>query len=213
MNVIFDLDGTLIDSSASILAGFTAAFAESGRTPVVALDAGIIGPPLRATLARLAGSDDAALLDALAARFKAHYDHHGYRETTVFPGVADTLAELHRRRLPLYIATNKRLAPTLKILDFLGWADWFDGVYALDFWTPPATDKREMIRRVLAENALESTASLYVGDRAEDGHAAAGNTLAFALAAWGYGDPEAGLPADWRRLDAPDQLLDLVTTS
>jgi phosphoglycolate phosphatase len=203
--IIFDLDGTLIDSSASILAGFAGAFAGEGVTPTQPLVQEIIGPPLKDTLAILAGSRDSSLIDRLAERFKQHYDTAGYRATTVFDGVPEMLRALHGGAKTLHIATNKRLHPTLKILDHLGWSGLFGQVKALDAWSPPAVNKAEMIRRLMAEERIAPDTALYVGDREEDFSAATANGLAFALAAWGYG----GAPeiAGCLRLDTPAALL------
>lgn len=206
--IIFDLDGTLIDSSASILAGFAGAFAAEGLSPTQALRPEIIGPPLKETLAILAGSTDSALIDRLAGHFKAHYDTVGYRETTVFDGIPEMLAGLAGQGIPLHIATNKRLTPTRRILDFLGWSAYFRTVRALDAWEPAVGSKREMIARQLAEEALPASSTLYVGDREEDFLAASANHLQFALAAWGYG----GAPALDRitPLKTPAELVTLA---
>lgn len=59
-HILFDLDGTLIDSAPAILASFRDAFARAGLTPVIPIDDSIIGPPLTETLQLLAGSKDAA---------------------------------------------------------------------------------------------------------------------------------------------------------
>jgi len=202
--IIFDLDGTLIDSSKSILAGFAAAFAEEGLTPTRPLMPDVIGPPLRETLTVLAGSADAAVIDRLAERFKAHYDTEGYKQTTVFDGVPEMLQSLWQGGRPLHIATNKRLHPTLKILAHLGWQKFFREVKALDAWSPPAKNKSEMIGRLLVEAAIPFDSALYVGDREEDYLAASANKLAFAHAAWGYGAMPAILGS--RQLTAPNQL-------
>ena len=206
--LVFDLDGTLIDSSRSILAGFAAAFDELGRAPVAALEPGIIGPPLKETLALLAGTEDPAVIEPLAAGFKRHYDTEGYKATEVFPGVPQMLAAL-AARFPLYIATNKRIGPTRSILGHLGWSGHFRDVHALDSFSPPAKNKREMIARVLSTHGLDAARTLYVGDRDEDEHAAAGNGLPFALACWGYGVP-AGIadaaPGTRWLLHRPDDL-------
>ena len=193
--VIFDLDGTLIDSSKSILAGFAGAFAAEGRQPVRPLTADVIGPPLKATLALLAGSDDPVLIERLADQFKAHYDSEGYKKTTVFEGVPEMLATLHERGVPLHIATNKRLLPTQKILAHLGWIRFFGCVRALDAWSPAAAHKADMIGRQLGELNLTATDTIYVGDRKEDADAAAANGMPFAFAAWGYGAPPTDIEA------------------
>ncbi|MBU3694943.1 MAG: hypothetical protein FGM40_08975 [Rhodocyclaceae bacterium] len=185
-NLLFDLDGTLIDSAPSILAGFNAVMERHGITPKVPLDSRLIGPPLLPTLARLCGSDDAAALQAMAATFKAWYDTEGYRLTAVYPGIDAALRDL-ATRATLHIVTNKRIHPTRQILDHLGWASLFAGVYAQDAFEPPLASKAAVIGRVLTDHGIDPARALYVGDRAEDGEAATANGLRFAWAAWGYG--------------------------
>ncbi len=185
--LVFDLDGTLIDSSRGILESLRGAFAACGRKPVRALAADVIGPPLRETLALLAGSADKAVVGPLAEAFKTHYDDQGYRLTEVFPGVEELLRQLAALGYPMLIATNKRLRPTLLILEHLGWAELFGGVYALDAFEPPARDKSAMLGAILSQHRFAPEATLYIGDRDEDGAAAAANAMPFAWAAWGYG--------------------------
>ena len=60
--ILFDFDGTLIDSARSILAGFELALAREGLQAAVPLSASLIGPPLPKTLAKLAGTEDPAVI-------------------------------------------------------------------------------------------------------------------------------------------------------
>ena len=202
-NLVFDLDGTLIDSSSSILEGLRGAFAACGRLPAEPLAAELIGPPLGETLARLAATEDEAVLRPLAEAFKAHYDSVGYRLTEVFPGVAEMLAALAAVGYPMFVATNKRLRPTLLILHHLGWAPLFRGVHALDAFEPPLRDKSAMLGRILGIHGLAPAATLYIGDRDEDGAAAAANAMPFAWASWGYGGGRQATPPAWLRLHRP----------
>ena len=188
--IIFDLDGTLIDSAPAILAGFEAAFIECGLSPKVLLTSSVIGPPLMETLATLAGSNDPAILSPLAVAFKTYYDNTGYLETKAFPGVAPMLEDLRDRGHSLYVATNKRIYPTLRIIELFGWQDYFLGVYALDSFTPPLGNKSELLGRLLTELRLAADETLYVGDRDEDGEAAAANNMEFLMAVWGYGQQQ-----------------------
>ncbi|MBV5349668.1 HAD hydrolase-like protein, partial [bacterium] len=64
--IIFDFDGTLIDSAPAILNAFAAALNEKDLTPHTPLNTSIIGPPLKETLIRLSGSDDAELIESLS---------------------------------------------------------------------------------------------------------------------------------------------------
>jgi phosphoglycolate phosphatase len=185
--LIFDLDGTLIDSSEGILCAFRGAFAAAGSEPVRPITSDIIGPSLIETLALLAGTDDVDVLDSLVQEFKAAYDNEGYKSTTGFPGVEKILRELADEGRELFIATNKRLLPTQRILIHFGWEYLFRGVYALDSFDPPLRSKAEMIRRILEIHGLERQHTTYIGDRQQDGDAAVANGLCFGFAAWGYG--------------------------
>ena len=185
-SLVFDLDGTLIDSAPSILAGFAAVVRQHGITPQVPLDSRLIGPPLLPTLARISGVSAPDMLDAMAATFKAWYDAEGYTRTVVYPGIDAALHAL-ADRARLYIVTNKRIHPTRQILGHLGWAPLFSGVYAQDAFAPPLPSKAAVIGQVLSMHGIDPAGALYVGDRAEDGEAATANGLAFAWATWGYG--------------------------
>ena len=209
--VLFDLDGTLIDSAPAILASYRDAFASTGHRPVIAIDAGIVGPPLLETLRMLAGTCDAAVIDALAAGFKASYDSSGYRQTAAYTGVDAMLRRLRAAGCTLSIATNKRLLPTRLILEHLGWSGHFAAVYALDLFEPRLPDKAAMIARLLQDRGIARADAVYVGDRGEDGESADANQLPFIAATWGYGSLEAGeMAPHWRAVASPAVLADEI---
>lgn len=211
LHVLFDLDGTLIDSAPAILASYREAFAAAGRTPVMPIDAGIVGPPLLETLEMLTGSTEPALIAELAAHFKASYDTTGYRQTAAYDGVGDMLARLAAGDCRLAIATNKRLHPTRLILQHLGWAGHFDAVYALDMFEPRLPDKATMIARLMADRGIPRDIAVYVGDRSEDGESADANHLPFLAATWGYGSLDAAeMAPHWRAVTSPAALAELI---
>lgn len=210
-HVLFDLDGTLIDSAPAILASYRDAFAAAGRTPAIAIESGIVGPPLLETLEMLSGSDDPALIATLAQGFKASYDSRGYRQTAAYAGVGDMLARLKAGGCRLSIATNKRLHPTRLILAHLGWSSHFEAVYALDLFEPRLQDKAAMIARLLADLDIAREEAVYVGDRSEDGLSANANQLPFLAATWGYGSlSPAEMAPHWRALPSPAALADMI---
>ncbi len=209
MHLLFDFDGTLIDSAPSILAGFATVLERHGVTPRVPLDSNLIGPPLLPTLQRISGVEDQTALQDMAATFKGWYDTEGYRHTVVYPDIDAALHEL-AACARLYIVTNKRIHPTRQILGHLGWTSLFAGVYAQDAFEPPLPSKAAVIGQVLGEHDIDPAAALYIGDRAEDGQAATANGLAFAWAAWGYGVELDLAPfISPRVLAGPDDLLSL----
>lgn len=210
-NIIFDLDGTLIDSAPAILASFREVFAATGVPPVHPIDPSVIGPPLRETLTLISGSEDPALLADLAARFAAIYDTTGLLATEAYPGVDAVLRHLAGAGLALSIATNKRIFPTRRILEHMGWDPLFTHIYALDLFEPRLPDKATMIRRLLHDQGIAPDEAVYVGDREEDGLAAELNALPFLAATWGYGSlaPEELLPG-WGLLAQPADLLGAI---
>ena len=205
-SVIFDLDGTLIDSAPSILASMQAAFDEAGIRPTRPLSDDLIGPPLAQTLTSVLGDDHADRLSELIERFKRHYDEAGYRSTRVYDGVHAMLQRLHQQNLHLYIATNKRILPTRRIVQHLGWEPLFRGLFALDYYTPPLPAKSAMLQRLRDELRQDASDLVYVGDRAEDAEAARISGIPFLWAAWGYGGDLGSLSPE-TTLTAPDQLL------
>lgn len=203
--LIFDLDGTLIDSAPSILSSLAMVLDEAGITARVPFSSILIGPPLQETLSTLTGVDDPNVIRAYVESFKRHYDDGGYKDTKVYPGVAEMLAALHSSRFILHLATNKRLAPTRLILDYLGWGQLFQSVYALDLYDPRLPDKGTLLKCLLDERALHPADTLYIGDKTEDGLAAEQNGLEFLGVEWGYGDFDSG--CKWTVLNSPASLL------
>ena len=200
--VLFDFDGTLIDSAPGILASFEAALRATGRAPAVPLAPSLIGPPLAKTVATLIGHDDPAAVQPVVDAFRADYDTVGYRATKVYEGVVAMLDGLAEAGIALHIVTNKRIAPTRRILEHLGWTARFTGIYALDALEPAAPHKPALVAEVLRRERLAAARCWMVGDSAEDRRSAETNGLRFFAAAWGYGAAIAGDAAS----DAPAAL-------
>jgi phosphoglycolate phosphatase len=189
MNVIFDLDGTLIDSAPTILKGLEKVVEVSGREPVVPLTASLIGPPLRDTISMLMG--DNVDLDRLVLEFKKYYDNDAYKASHVYEGIDQMLQTLHQRGFSLFLATNKRFDPTMKIVQHFGWDKLFKSIYALDkFPDFHLGTKANMLSHLQNEHQINPDKSLYIGDRYEDYLAAKANLISTILVSWGYGDFE-----------------------
>lgn len=186
-SVIFDLDGTLIDSAPSILSSLKAALNEVSVTTVRPLSHSLIGPPLPQIVSEVLGKEQHARIPDVIECFKRHYDTHGYQSSVAYPGIQDLLEQLRQTNVDLYIATNKRIVPTQSILNYLGWNHYFKKVYALDCFRPAVADKSTMLSRVIQNLKRDSTELVYVGDRFEDFQAAEINLIPFLWASWGYG--------------------------
>jgi phosphoglycolate phosphatase len=187
-NIIFDLDGTLIDSAPSILECFKRVLESNNIEPLLPLNSNLIGPPLVQTLSRLTGIQESTSLSKLTEDFKKQYDFGGYKSTVPFPGVSELLRECISSGYSLHIATNKRLMPTDLILEYLGWNQHFKSIYALDLISPPFANKARMLSALLVDEKILHNSAIYVGDRAEDHESAIANGLEFIGASWGYRD-------------------------
>ena len=112
-HIIFDLDGTLIDSSDSILDSFASAFEDCGIELKHPLTERVIGPPLMETISLLSGINDTAKLELLAKRFKANYDSFGYLNTKVYKGVSKMLESIMGFNIVMYVAKKNPMMATL----------------------------------------------------------------------------------------------------
>ncbi len=210
LHLIFDFDGTIVDSAPAILACFRDVLAHRGITPLIKLDRTLIGPPLLETLQLMTGIPDKVELQGLADDFKRRYDQEALFHTMAYPEVGNALVELVASGRCLHIATNKRLHPTRLILRHLGFEEHFASVYAIDRCDPPYRNKSAILAAQLSEQGIAAHQACYVGDKAEDGNAADANGLAFYFVHWGYGATESGaaavLPEHWRQVREVAQL-------
>jgi len=210
---IFDLDGTLVDSSSGILTSLSFAFAALNISPASALSSSLIGPPLNDTFQLLSPESDTKTLDKLIFKFKDHYDTSGFQQTNPFPGVEQMLLSLADADISLHIATNKRQRPTSQITEALGWTTLFEQVLSPDSFSPALPSKAAILTKLLVEANLDAKDCLYIGDRLDDYNAALEVGISFALAEWGFESDKADFPPDIIRMQYPDgrQLMTLFT--
>jgi len=209
IDIIFDLDGTLIDSAPSILGAFKQVLDAYSYAPKVPLNSQLIGPPLKQTLQYITGEDDAKKLSLLVDSFKENYDNDAYTLSTRYAGIAEMLEGLSLAKKRLHIATNKRLIPTQKIIHFFKWEQYFQAIYTIDGGIPAYLNKSQMIASMAADLNLKPDHCIYIGDRLEDAQAASENMMPFIFVDWGYG-PIAKEIENFQTVKTPDNLLNLL---
>jgi pyrophosphatase PpaX len=181
--LLFDLDGTLVDTLDLILTCFRHAFRThvGAIPPDDALIAGI-GTPL---LTQLAGFvPDAALRDAMIATYRSHQLEHHDRLVREFPGAYDTLAALRARGHPIGVVTSKAEALAHRALAFARLDALMDVVIGVESSTrhKPDPEPVYVALQALGRSAREA---IFVGDSPHDigaGNAAGVVTVA---ATWG----------------------------
>lgn len=186
-NIIFDLDGTLIDSASSIVASLEQSLFVNKVEPLCHLDSSLIGPPLDVTLKKITGLSDIVLLNQIIESFKAIYDEEGYKLAIPYDGVDEMFTDLIELGFDLHLVTNKRMAPTQKIIDYFNWANNFYSIYTPDSLPGFKKNKAESISLALTEHNLNQSQTVYIGDIKADCDAALANKIQFIFASWGYG--------------------------
>jgi phosphoglycolate phosphatase len=182
--VVFDLDGTLIDSAPDIAAVLNRVLAADGHAPLTLAEIrGMIGDGAKQLLERGFAARGTLAEPRHLADFIADYQANPVRETVCYPGMEEVLESLRGQGYQLGLCTNKPYGPTVRILDELGLARYFGGVVGGDSTPYKKPDPRHLAA-TLAE--MEVASAIMVGDHANDMLAAAGLGLEAIFCSWGY---------------------------
>jgi phosphoglycolate phosphatase len=197
--LIFDLDGTLVDSAPDLRTALNEMLRERGRPPLSPAQVRrMIGDGAPALVARaLAASGAAAAADEAALpRFLELYQANATRLTRPYPGVPGTLAALRRAGYRTAICTNKPQRATLGVLQGLDLAPLFDAVAGGDRFAVRKPDPGHLFG-LIGELGGQNGRAALIGDSEIDAAAARAAALPLVLMRYGYAriDPEA-LAAD-----------------
>jgi len=196
--VVFDLDGTLIDSVPDIAAALNLCLAAEGRSPLTENGvAKLVGGGARELVARALGdATPDAKIDRVHADFLAHYDAEPVTRTRLYPGARELLIELRNAGLPLAICTNKPQHLTDLILTRLDLAAFFSVIWGAAPGQPLKPDAA-CLRTVCTNLGSSPAETVMVGDSHTDIDAARAAGCPSILVAHGYEQrPLASLGAD-----------------
>jgi len=185
--VIFDLDGTLIDSLPGIEFSLKAAFDSCGVCGTLQNLRSMIGPPIRTILARTGNVTDERELADLELAFRKSYDDEGWKMTACYPEVPSILQAMHNAGIRLFVVTNKPLHISNQILEHLGLTRLFEAVISRESRQPAYADKKEMLEFLTDTCSVDPISCVFVGDTQEDADAAAAGAVPFAFVGHGYG--------------------------
>ncbi|MBX7118645.1 MAG: HAD-IA family hydrolase [Gemmatimonadaceae bacterium] len=181
--LLFDLDGTLIDSIGLLVASME--YAYEGRAIVPPRDEWIagIGRPLDAMLGQWAdGEED---VQRLRARYREFQFANHDAMTTAYPGVIETLRALRADGHRMAVVTSKLSVGAHKSLAFLGIADCFDTVVGLEATTRHKPEPEPVLLALERLGGVPPAEALFVGDSTHDMHAGRAAGVATAAATWG----------------------------
>jgi phosphoglycolate phosphatase len=190
--IIFDFDGTLVDSEITIYKCFQTITNYLAPERIDYAKKILIGPPLRDTASEILGPNHQGQLNEFVKLFIEMHDEHAIKNTQPYPGVIDTLKKLRSKEIPMAVATNKRYAPTINLIKHFNWQEYFTFIECSDNKNQ-VRNKDEMIQEILKNNYFNK--ALFVGDTVNDGLSANLNHLPFILASYGYGRNQ-----DWTKV-------------
>ena len=209
--VLFDLDGTLLDSAPDLYAALLIQCAEEGvEPPPFAPVRQVVSRGARAVLrCAFAGRGEAGM-EGLLPRFLQLYQHGMTRHTSAFDGIDELLVRLEASGLRWGIVTNKAAFLTDELVSRIGWARRAGAVVCGDTLPVKKPDPAPVL--LACERAGVTPAnSLFVGDDQRDIHAGAAAGLFTVAVTWGYLD--GGNPHAWGAdavLDHPAELATLL---
>jgi phosphoglycolate phosphatase len=186
--LIFDLDGTLIDSKRDLIHSVNAMLGEMGR---VQLDeetiSGYIGHGAPLLVSRALGSNarEDDLRRALQF-FLAYYEEHKLDTTCAYPGVADSLAELSRKKVPMAVLTNKPVKISVRILEALGLAAYFRVIYGGNSFESKKPDPRGA-NTIVSEFGASPRETMLIGDSEVDVQTARNARMIAVAVNYGFG--------------------------
>jgi phosphoglycolate phosphatase len=185
--LLVDLDGTLTDNFVGIARSIRHALLALGAPePADAALHPCVGPPLRASFARLLATDDPVLIERALALYRERYADVGWQENVVYAGVDAAFAGLADRGEALYLCTSKPAPYAEKIVARFGLRPFLDGVYGADL-AGTLDDKALLVAHLVAREGLDPGACTMIGDRVHDVRAAHANGARAIGVLWGYG--------------------------
>jgi phosphoglycolate phosphatase len=192
--LIFDLDGTILDSKPGILSCLRKVLDAHNVDAQGSLDR-FVGPPVEDWVAELLPDGGEEARDALALDYRSCYDLEGWKNSSVYAGVRELLDQLHKDGFPLYVCTSKRHHFALRILNAMELTGLFTAVYG-DKAEYTSHSKVDLLAMLLRDCALGSDSAWMIGDRVFDIEAAHANHIRCLAAGWGYGPDEETILAD-----------------
>lgn len=190
--LLFDLDGTLLDTEPGIVAGLRHTMQLLGLDipdyPVLKAQ---IGPPLEQALGNLMPT---ALIPKAVEVYREYYNQQGKFEASVFEGIHQALS--HLSGYTLLVATSKRRVFAVDMLEHFGLAQHFSAVYGVQP-SNLSEPKASLIAKAIREQNLSPQRCVMIGDRHFDVEGAKAHGLKAIGALWGYGNPTELAQADW----------------
>lgn len=178
-----------MDSLQDVRDSLKIAFKECGVTAQSYDPGKILQFQLKKAVRAIAPDITAEQTERVIGRFREIYDTSTYPNTGLMPTVAELLPKLKERAVGMFIVSNKRAVPTIKILDKYHIRHFFTGIFNPDMYEGGKTvTKSELLGRALEKHSLSKSGTAYIGDSEGDVTAAKENGVLAIAVKNGYGD-------------------------
>lgn len=192
--LVFDLDGTLVDSVPDLRAALNQMLRERGRPLVSEAQVQYMvgdGVPVLVARALAAGGADPSEAVTALPRFLEIYEANAAQLTRPYPGVPETLTALRDRGYRAAICTNKPQRATIAVLQGVGLLPLFNGIAGGDRFSVRKPDPGHLLG-IISELGASPTKSAMIGDNENDAAAARAASVPLVLMRYGYArvDPD-----------------------
>jgi len=186
--LLFDLDGTLVDSVPDLTLALNQVLGEHGYKPLTPAEvAPMVGDGVPALVERAFAARGGGIAESASAlpRYIAVYEANATNLTRPYPGVPETLAFLRNRGYRTAVCTNKLQQASETVLSGLGLVGLFDGVAGGDRYKVKKPDKGHLLG-LIAELGGDAQRAVMIGDSENDAAAAHAAALPLIIMSYGY---------------------------
>lgn len=204
--IVFDLDGTLVDTAPDLMHALNYALARAGHPPVSAETVrSLVGMGAQVMIEEgLRRAGITADLTAMLGDFLVHYEANLTRESRPFPGAVAALERLHAEGARLAVCTNKRESLSRRLLQELDLAGYFSAIAGRDTFPVAKPDPGHLLGAIRLAGGDPSRAVM-IGDTDIDVRAAKAASVPVVLVSFGYCGPPPSLQPE-SVIDHFDQL-------
>lgn len=208
---IFDLDGTLMDTSSGIFATANRAVELVGRKPEhdISQLSKFIGPPINQCFVHTFNLEEDLIPEAIE-HYRKEYDLRGQFGAKEYPSMKNTLEKLKDRGYLLAVGSLKTESLVLSMMDHFGFAPYFSSIRGGDM--AGSLSKADIVNKVLSDLNVDAVDAVLIGDTVHDEVGAKGANVSFIAVDYGFGFPrgQQKTPSMMAVVSSPDELLSLL---
>lgn len=206
--VLFDLDGTLLDTSEGIMDSVRYTIARLGYEPLpVDTILKFVGPPIQNSLMTYVGL---TLEEAQkgANIFRDYYKNNALFKASLYSGIKELLVELKNKGVKIGVATYKREDYAIDLLRYFGIANYCDVMHGAD--NENILTKADIVEMCISELKEDKSDVLLVGDTVHDAKGAQDSGIGFIAVTWGFGYKSLNSKIEFPYVAIVDNSLDII---